>query len=518
MNIRKICILLLFSVYHSLFTYAQSPKYEMRGAWVATVINIDWPSKKGLSTEEQKAEFIRIADMHKRNGMNALFVQIRPAADAFYPSQYEPWSEYLTGVQGQAPAPYYDPLKFMIDETHKRGMEFHAWINPYRAVFDIRSSSIAASHITRAQPEWFVTYGKNKIFNPGLPQVMNFVVKVIRDIIGRYDIDGLHMDDYFYPYPEHGEFNDYAAWQQYGKGMDRADWRRSNCDSIVKRIHEAVVQLKPMISFGVSPFGIWRNQRQDPDGSITNGTSSYDAIYCNTLLWLKNGWIDYVAPQIYWRIGNTNADYKTLVDWWAKHTYGKNLYIGHAIYRASDEPERGWIGNTNELPNQIKLLRQQKTVQGSIYFSSKSFFSNPNGWNDSLRNHYYANPALVPPMWWIDNTLPAAPEIWANRQGDNMIRFNGACEDPANTEIVKSYVLYFSDDPGELGKNPVTINVAQGTTFSFDIPDGRIPAYWNKLYVAATSVDRENNESPMSNIIRFVKTGNGQWMANAGTP
>ena len=210
------------------------PKYEFRAVWIATVENIDWPSKKNLSVQEQKAEFIHILDMHQRNGMNAVFMQVRPSADAFFPSPYEPWSEYLTGRQGQAPSPYYDPLEFMIEETHKRGMEFHAWLNPYRAVFNINKSSIAPNHITRVHPEWFLTYGDKKYFNPGEPEVIKHMVNVVKDLIKRYDLDGIHMDDYFYPYRISGrEFPDEAAYRKYGNGMRKDDWRRANCDSFI---------------------------------------------------------------------------------------------------------------------------------------------------------------------------------------------------------------------------------------------------------------------------------------------
>ena len=276
-----------------------SPNYEFRGVWVATVGNIDWPSKKTLSVEEQKEEFINLVEMHKRNGMNALIVQVRPAADALYSSSYEPWSEFLTGIQGQAPVPFYDPLTFMISETHKRGMEFHAWLNPYRAVFNMRTSSIASNHLTKTHPEWFLVYGDKKYFNPGLPQVRRHTVKVVEDLVKRYDIDGVHMDDYFYPYRIAGrEFPDEKEYKRYGKGMSKDEWRRSNCDSIIYELFNAIRTIKPKLRFGISPFGIWRNKSQDPMGSDTKGgQTNYDDLYADILLWLEKGWIDYVAPQ-----------------------------------------------------------------------------------------------------------------------------------------------------------------------------------------------------------------------------
>ncbi len=360
--------------------------------------------------EEQKAEFIRILDMHQRNGMNAMVVQVRPAGDALYPSRFEPWSEFLTGTQGVAPSPYYDPLEFMITETHKRGMEFHAWINPYRAVFNMHSSSIAPDHLTKVHPEWFLVYGDKKYFNPGLPEVRQHLGKVVRDLISRYDIDGLHLDDYFYPYRITGkEFPDQKDYLRYGKGLNKEDWRRSNVDSAIYLIHSIVKSVKPKLRFGISPFGVWRNKSKDPMGSDTRaGQTNYDDLYADILLWLQKGWIDYVVPQLYWERGHKLCDYDVLLDWWNNHTYGKQLYIGHGIERAGSNT--AWR-NTNELPAEIKSLRNYPTTQGSIFFSSKIFERNPLGWSDSLRNHYYYYPALVPAIPSLDNSIPAQPLV-----------------------------------------------------------------------------------------------------------
>lgn len=375
--------------------------YEFRGVWIATVDNIDWPAKGMLNVEDQKADFIRQLDLHKSNGMNAVIVQVRPAADAFYPSQYEPWSQWLTGIQGRPPTPYYDPLQFMIEEAHKRGMEFHAWCNPYRADFQIGKSSIAPNHITRIHPEWFLTYGDKKYFDPSNKAAQQFVVTVIRDIVKRYDVDAIHMDDYFYPYRIAGkEFPDGAAYKKSGTTLSKDDWRRSNVDSIIAMLEAAIKIEKPWVKFGISPFSVWRNKDQDPEGSDSRaGQTNYDDLYANILLWLQKGWIDYVAPQLYLEIGHSKIAYEKLLDWWSKHSYGRHLYIGQGIYKA-DERSAAWK-NPDELPTQIQLLRQYSDVQGSIYFSSKSFDRNPNGWNDSLRNNYYREPALIPPMDWL---------------------------------------------------------------------------------------------------------------------
>ncbi len=388
----------------------KNPLFEFRGVWVATVNNIDWPSEKNLSVEDQKKEFIQLADLQQKTGMNVLIVQVRSAADAFFPSAFEPWSEFLTGKQGRPPTPYYDPLAFMIEETHKRGMEFHAWLNPYRAVFNIGSSSIEKNHITHQKKEWFLTYGDKKYFNPALPEVRDYFVKIVLDIINRYDVDGIHIDDYFYPYKIPGkEFPDLKFYHKYGNGLSKDDWRRSNCDSIIKQLWITINSAPRRVKFGVSPFGVWRNIDKDKLGSNTKaGQTNYDDLYANILLWLKNGWMDYCVPQLYWERGHELCDYDTLLNWWANNAYNRHMYIGHGLYKAGTT--KGYR-DFNEIPNEVINLRKQSNVQGSVYFSSNSLTKNINGWTDSLQLNYYSSPALVPPMSWINNTKPLPPII-----------------------------------------------------------------------------------------------------------
>ena len=395
--------------------------FEFRGVWVATVENIDWPSKRGLSNEDQKREFITLLDIHKKNGMNAIVMQVRPSGDAMYPSTLEPWSEYLMGKQGLPPSPFYDPLAFMIEETHSRGMEFHAWINPYRAVFNVNRSSIAPSHITKIHPEWFLEYGDKKYFNPGLPEVWKHTNRVVRDLVSRYDIDAVHMDDYFYPYRIAGkEFPDQATYINNKRGLNKEDWRRSNCDTIIKQLNATIRSANPSVQFGISPFGVWRNKSVDPKGSNTKaGQTNYDDLYADILLWLEKGWIDYVTPQIYWEHGHPLADYDEIINWWDKNSYGKNLYIGHGIYRAVSNA--GWK-DKNEIPYQITRVRKLPNTNGSIYFSSKSFNSNANGWNDSLQQHYYQKPALLPTMPWLVQYQMATPVV--EKKSDNEYRIS----------------------------------------------------------------------------------------------
>jgi uncharacterized lipoprotein YddW (UPF0748 family) len=396
----------------SIISFSQL-SHEFRAAWIATVENIDWPSRGNYNSEKQKQEYIDLLDMHKRNGMNAVIVQVRPATDAFYPSPYEPWSQYLTGKQGKAPFPYYDPLAFMIEEAHKRGMEFHAWCNPYRAEMKIGRSSIAPDHVTRTHPEWFVTYGDKRYFDPGNKEAQEYVVKVVRDMVQRYDIDGVHFDDYFYPYRIAGkEFPDEKSYRLHGNGMSKEDWRRSNVDSIILKLHNAIREENSYCKFGISPFGVWRNDDKDPMGSATRaGVTNYDDLYADILLWLRNGWIDYVAPQLYWEIGHKAAPFEVLLDWWSKHTYGKHCYIGLGIYRAGSNT--AWK-DPNQLPRQIQAMRKYPEIQGAIYFSSRSFLNNPNGWNDSLQNNYYKYPAQIPAMAWLDGQ--DSDERWAKAQ------------------------------------------------------------------------------------------------------
>jgi uncharacterized lipoprotein YddW (UPF0748 family) len=508
------CVLLLSGLVK--FSQAQNKKYEFRAAWIASVVNIDFPSLKfqGKSSDTLKQEFIRILNMHQANGMNAVIVQVRPAADALYPSPYEPWSEFLTGKQGRPPAPYFDPLQFMIEETHKRGMEFHAWCNPYRAVFDVNKSSVAPNHITRIKPRWFIKYTNEnrttKYFDPGNPEVWDYVTNVMKDIVGRYDVDALHFDDYFYPYKNpRRDFQDQSTYRKNSRGLKKDDWRRSNVDTIISKISAAIKQVKPTVKFGISPFGIWRNLKNDSiNGSNTNGSSCYDDLYADVLLWLKKGWIDYVAPQLYWEIGHNRADFITLLDWWNNNHYGKHLYIGQAIYRGS-ENHSGWRANQHELLDQIDLIREKSTTLGSIFFSSKSFESNPRGWNDSLKNNYYSTPAIVPPMPWIDNTKPTTPNVQftlSNSELQLNIKNTNAIKP------IKQYVIYLTNGDGNISsaENIYTIVMAENNTPTINTKD--IPATWKKASVLVTTLDKTNNESLPSNSINLSFEKN-KWIA-----
>lgn len=365
---------------------------EFRGVWVASVGNIDWPSKKGLSVEQQKREYLDILDNVERWNMNAVVVQVKPTGDSFYPSKYSPWSEYLTGKQGVNPG--YDPLKFMVEEAHKRGIEFHAWFNPYRLAVSTNRSKLASDSIVFSNPSWIVEYAGKLYLNPGVPEVDDYVVDSIMEVVKNYDIDAVHMDDYFYPYKEKNqEYPDNETYKKYGgKFYSKEDWRRNNVNQLIEKLSKNMKKTKPNVKLGISPFGVWRNKSTDPiKGSDTRaGVQNYDDLYADILLWVDKGWIDYVVPQIYWHQGFNLADYDTLVNWWSSAVIGSktDLYIGQAAYKVKD-----WK-NSSELINQIDYNRGFSEVKGSIFFSYKSLLDNPKNVTNMLKDGPYSKEYL----------------------------------------------------------------------------------------------------------------------------
>jgi len=434
------------------------PKREFRGVWIASVANIDWPSRPDLTTEAQRDEFRSILNHHQKNGINALIVQIRPAADALYRSSLEPWSEWLTGEKDKLPDPEYDPLTFMVEETHERAMEFHAWLNPYRAIFDAEKFYEDSSHIhldtlkthikqlieadssntsdvlskedyrdlaslleldtsllIYKHPDWFLQYGNKIYFDPGIPAVQEHIYHVVGDIVQRYDIDAIHMDDYFYPYRIAGvEFPDSLSFKKYGSNYSidfKDDWRRENVNTIVKNLNKTIKEIKPYVKFGISPFGVWRNASVDPAGSNTKaGQTNYDDLFADILKWQREKWIDYVIPQIYWYRGFDLADYEILARWWNENHYGTQIYIGQGLYRVDGASNTEAWRNPMEIPGQIDLNRSLPNIHGSCFFSSKSVINNPLGVSDILREDYYRHPALPPKMDWIEATDPQTPK------------------------------------------------------------------------------------------------------------
>ena len=409
-------LLLLSSLLLSipLFAQIQPLKREFRGVWVATVVNIDYPPKTALNTGVQKYEYINMLEDFKNMGINAVIFQVRPAADAFYESSYEPWSAYLTGTQGLAPEPKgHDPLEYMIEEAHKRGMEFHAWLNPYRATFNLDTTNLAYKHVFNKHRDWVVQYGKRFYFKPHRSEVRDHITNIIEEIVQKYDVDGIHFDDYFYPYKIQGlPFPDELDFEATKGSLNNIDdWRRQNVDLLIQQVSKKIKEVKPYVQFGISPFGVWRNRSQDPmKGSNTRaGQTCYDDLYADVLKWMRNEWIDYVVPQLYWHIGFSIADHKTLVDWWSENTFGRNLYVGHAAYKVGDPKNMDWL-NPSEIPQQIQLNRTNFQTQGSVYFSAKSIRANTLNLSDSL-SALYAKRVLHPEMKFLNLPLHKAPNL-----------------------------------------------------------------------------------------------------------
>lgn len=380
---------------------AQQHKREMRAAWIATVANIDWPSQRNLSSKAQREEMRAMLDGLAKNNINAIVLQIRPTADTFYPSALEPWSNWLTGRQGVKPSPFYDPLQFIIDEAHKRCIEVHVWLNPYRVTNSDNLDILSRDHLYYKNKDLFVKYGDKYYFNPGLDETREFLNLVVEDVVERYDIDGVHFDDYFYPYRVAGqEFPDEAAFRKYPRGFapnQKEDWRRNNVNMVIEELQKTIKSVKPWVEFGISPFGVWRNDNVDPRGSATRaGVQNYDDLYADILKWLKEGNIDYVVPQLYWEIGKKVADYEVLVKWWSENSYGKNLYIGlFNSQLGSPDANIAWRKG-NELARQLNMNLRFPQIDGAVYFSAKPFLKNKQGLNDTLQSNYYKYPALCP--------------------------------------------------------------------------------------------------------------------------
>ncbi|MGW6138565.1 glycoside hydrolase family 10 protein [Streptomyces sp. NPDC055140] len=347
---------------------------DMRGMWLATVANRDWPSKPGLSAAQQRAELIAHLDTAVGRHLNAVVFQVRPTADALWPSPYEPWSEVLTGVQGKNPG--WDPLGTAVAEAHRRGLELHAWFNPYRIANHTDLSRLVSTHPARRHPDWVVPYGGKLYYNPGLPDVRKFVQDAMLDAVRRYDIDAVHWDDYFYPYPVAGQvFDDDDAYAAHGGNFpDRASWRRDNTDRLVREMAASVKRIRPRTQFGISPFGVWRNAATDPLGSDTRaGVQTYDDLHADTRKWVRERWIDYICPQIYWNIGFAAADYAKLVPWWSDVARGTGvrLYAGEALYKAGDPAQPAQWQDPAELSRHLTFAERYPQVNGHVFFSAK---------------------------------------------------------------------------------------------------------------------------------------------------
>lgn len=371
---------------------------EMRGMWLATVNNRDWPSAMGLTVKEQRAELTAHLDRAVRCGLNTVIFQVRPTADALWPSPYEPWSEYLTGTQGQHPG--WDPLGTAVDEAHARGLELHAWFNPLRVAIHTDPTRLVASHPARKNPDWVVAYGGRLYYNPGIPDVRAFVQEAMLDAVAGYPVDAVHFDDYFYPYPVAGQsFDDDEAYDTHGAAFtNRADWRRDNIDRLVRDTAAGIREVRPGTRFGISPFGVWRNADTDPLGSDTRAVQTYDDLYADTRKWVRENWIDYICPQLYWHIGNAAADYATLVPWWAETARGTGtqLYVGEALYKAGDPVQHEAWQDPAELSRHLTFAREHPEVRGHVFFSARDAAADALGAMTRVVADHYQQPAISP--------------------------------------------------------------------------------------------------------------------------
>ena len=406
-------LLLLFNSCGVFQSYEKHPKREFRGVWIATVVNIDWPKNGNDTSEKQKADYLKILDFYEKENYNAVIVQVRAAGDAFYESDYAPYSRFLTGKEGTAPKWNTDVLEWMINEAHQRGMEFHAWLNPYRATFDENFEVLSDTHDYCKHPEWIVHYGKKNYYNPGLPEVRKHFSNIIAELVATYDVDAIHFDDYFYPYTiKDAVFNDSLAFETYAqKDQTIDDWRRSNIDSLVSQSHNTIKSIKPWVQFGISPFGVWKNNSTDPKGSDTKaGQTTYEDLYADPLLWMEKGWIDYLAPQVYWSMDLPVASHTKIVDWWSKNNYGTNLYVGNGPYKIRNNSDKAW-DDIKEIPNQLKLARETPEIQGNIMFSAKSLMNDNDDVVEYIHKKYYKLPALNPVSSLAKNHISTTPKL-----------------------------------------------------------------------------------------------------------
>ena len=414
-------------------------QHELRGVWIATVNNIDWPSKRGLSTDSMKAQLLALIERAAQLHFNAIIFQVRPAADALYKSSIEPWSPYLTGTMGKAPDGDFDPLAFVIKESHARGMQVHAWFNPYRAGFVNDSWKPSPDHVSNKHPKWVRRYGGFYWMDPGIPAVREYSLSVFRDVVKRYDVDGIHIDDYFYPYVEKDsatrkdipfpDADTYKAYQLAGGKLTLSDWRRENVNKLVKGMAEVAHSVKPWVLVGVSPIGVYR------PGIPSGGFDSYESIYCDSKRWLNEGWVDYYVPQIYWTTASSNP-YGPVLKWWAdENTEGRHLWAGNFTTRAGTRPP--WT--VDELVEQIKLTRQQKGAGGNVHFSAK-FLYGTTPIAEALRSGVYAEPALVPPSPWLGAQKPDAPVVTLGGSADAPVaRFAPGNKVPVRFWVVRYY-------------------------------------------------------------------------------
>lgn len=466
-----------------------SPKREFRGAWIQCVNG----QFQGLSTQEMQATLLHQLNELQRCGINAILFQVRPEFDALYASSFEPWSRFLTGRQGKLPAPYWDPLEWMIAQCHARGMELHAWLNPYRAKTK-GTTELASTHPYFRHPERYFEYAGQLIMDPGIPENRDYICNVVTDILLRYDVDGIHIDDYFYPYPDNGQpIPDAQTYARYGKGRSLGDWRRENVNAFIRQMHQCIREVKPWVKFGVSPFGIYRNLKSDPaNGSNTRGLQNYDDLYADVLKWVNEGWVDYNIPQIYWEIGHSAADYDTLIRWWSAHAGKRPLFIGQDVERTVAKPDPVNPA-VHQMGRKMSLQRSLPNVEGSCQWYARAVVDNTGNYGTMLRSVYHRCPALQPAMPWIDGKAPRKVRKLTTLWTENgYTLFWREPKGKKETDRARQYVVYRFKD-GEPVDLRFAENIVAITTTPFcQLPyvDGR-----QKYTYVVTALDRLHNES-----------------------
>ena len=468
---------------------AEAQKREMRGAWIQCVNG----QFQGMGKEKMQQTLTYQLDELQKDGVNTIIFQVRPECDALYESKLEPWSRFLTGKQGQAPSPYWDPLQWMIEQCHKRGMELHAWINPYRAKTKT-TKQLASNHIAVRKPMNCFSYDDLFILNPGIAENRDYICEVAKDIISRYDVDGIHMDDYFYPYPVKGEtIPDQEQFRQFSNGIkDINDWRRYNVNLFIEQFYKTVHETKPWVKVGISPFGIYRNKKSSPIGSETNGTQNYDDLYADILLWVNNGWLDYNVPQIYWEIGNKAADYETLIKWWSQHASGRPLIIGEDVERTVkySDPQNA---NSHQLPAKMRLHRQLPAVKGTVLWYAKAAVDNVGNYGTALRNNYWRYPALQPSMPFISDKAPKkvskVKPIWTS---DGYVLFWTAPKGKNWQDEAVKYVVYrfAANEKVDINDPSKIVAVTAATYCKLPYNDGK-----QKYTYVVSALNRLQNES-----------------------
>lgn len=483
--------------------FSQSnPKREFRGAWLHVIGQTQYQK---MSTDKCKKYICSQLDKLWDAGCNVAIFQVRPTADALYESEIELWSSWLTGKRGRRPNPAWDPLQFAIDEAHKRGMELHAWLNPYR----VTSSSkevLPKEHLANKEPDRFVKFNGQIFFDPAYPENREYIATIIRDIVSRYDIDAIHLDDYFYPYPNgRNKFNgDGKSYEKFGNGMNRDDWRRQNVDLLIELLHKTIKAEKSWVRFGISPFGIWRNKKNDSRGSDSSGLQNYDDLYADVLLWDEKGWIDYLAPQLYWQLDLKAAPTRKLMKWWNDNVRNAHLYIGQEVKRTMDTADPG-NNDTNELDTKVRMSRELSNVSGNIWWHGYWVTDNYKGVADSLALKYQSSLAL-PPAYGSSHQASAVKNLHREKHdGKTFIVWNhpddfagyGAAErgeDDRATDVVK-YVVYqfFKGEEIDLGDPQTIIAITPFNRICIDETD-------EEMIFVVTPVDRMNREGKPSKI------------------